>query len=99
MAKVLNEIGRRIALTDILADLEKDGYKPASLLRFAARAAWRVMGDLEAATVSAYLITVQPDDALRYGLIGAGGMMGAYLADYLIFEQLLPKINALGKKD
>ncbi len=99
MAKVLNEIGRRIALTDILAELENGGYKPASLLRFAARTAWRVMGDLEAATVSAYLITVQPDDALRYGLIGAGGLMGAYLADYLIFEQLQPKINASGKKD
>ena len=66
-------------------------------MRFATRAAWRVMGDLKAATVSAYIVTVQPDDALKYGVLGAGGLVGAYLADYLIFEQLLPKIDAFDK--
>ena len=51
------------------------------------------MGDLEALTVSAYLVTVQPDDALKLGVVGAGGLMGAYLADYLIYEKLWPKAD------
>ncbi len=92
------EAARRIALMDILEELKKDGYKPAPLVRAATRATIRIMGDLELALVTTYAVTTQAENTAKYMALGALGMAGAYVMDYLLFDQFWPKVAAFDKK-
>lgn len=98
MVNIVKEAARRIALVDIFEELNKDGYKPASFIRAATRATIRIMGDLELALVTRYVVNVQSEDSARYMALGAVGMATAYLMDYLVFDQFWPKVTAFDKK-
>lgn len=98
MVNALKEAARRIAFVDIFEELKKDGYKPAPIIRTATRATIRIMGDLEAALATTYVINDQPEDSIKYVALGVVGMAAAYFMDYLVFDQLWPKVADFDKR-